>query len=138
MVNCTTRSQNLEGTWKFDEKFDLPVPQSGYDCAELIYETEEFKALFTAGDDSLADEYEEVTATAVNILNQIHPRDISTDQIDVETEFEIKMWLFRYEILSALNDGITNYTKSLEYVCDAYLEQLKERYEQLVGEPWDE
>ena len=105
MVNWTTRSQNLEGTWKFDDKFDLPVPTSGYDCAELIYETEEFKALFSAGHDALADEYEEVTATALNILSQIHPRDLSTEQLDEDVEFEIKMWLFKYEIVCSLQDG---------------------------------
>ena len=138
MVNWTTRSQNLEGTWKFDDKFDLPVPQSGYECAELIYETEEFKSLFTSGDDGLADEYEEVTATALNILSQIHPRDLSTDQLDHDSELEIKMWLFKYEILCSLQDGTTNTSSYYENICDVYLERLKERYEQLVKEPWHE
>ena len=138
MVNWTTESQNLEGTWKNDGNFDLPVPMSGYECTELIYEAEELKSLFSAGDDGLADEFERLTIASRDLLERTSPRDLSLGELDEDLVDEIKIWSFKNEILHALNNGGSNYSSSLESICDCYLDLLKERYEQLMGEPFDE
>ena len=138
MVNWTVISQKLEGTWKNDEKYDLPVPDSGYECMDLIHQAEDVLALFSYSDDSLADEYEMLTADAVNLLEQLSPRDISVADYDEDWQNSFKMWLFKTEIYHTVTvrDGLHgNYLKD---ICELYLKCLKERFHQLMGEEWEE
>ena len=138
MVNWTVISQQLEGTWKNDEKYDLPVPDSGYECMDLIHQTEDLVAMFSYGDDSLADEYEILTVDAVDLLEQLSPRDVSVADYQEDWQNSFKMWLFKTEIyhtIQARNELHANYLKD---ICKHYLDRLKERFEQLMGEEWEE
>ena len=138
MVNWTDSSQRLEGTWKHDEKYDLPVPDSGYECMDLIHQTEDLIALFDYGDDSLADEYEMLTADAVNLLEEITPRDVSVSNYDSDWTNSIKMWKIKNEIYHTATVRDELHGNYLKDVCELYLERLKERFHQLMGEEWEE
>ena len=138
MINWTDTSQQLEGTWKHDEKYDLPVPDSGYECMDLIHETEDLLALFNYSDDSLADEYEMLTADAVNLLEQLRPRDVSIGEYGWDWENSVKMWLFKTEIYHTATVRDELHANYLKDVCELYLKCLKERFEQLMGEEWEE
>ena len=138
MVNWTNRSQELEGTWKNDEKYDLPVPMSGYDCMGWIHETEDLLSLFNCGDDGIADEFEVINEDAVDLLEQLSPRIVSIQEYDPNWEDGVKIWLLRIEIchtIQARNELHSNYLKD---VCELYLELLKGRFKQLMGEEWEE
>ena len=138
MVNWTDFSQRLEGTWKDDNKYDLPVPDSGYECMDFIHETEDIVAMFDYGDDSLADEYEELTATAVNLLEEVSPRIISTLNFQKVWEDSVKMWKFKTEVYHTVQVGDELHGNYLKDICELYLERLKDRFGQLMGEKWEE
>ena len=138
MVNWTNQSQGLEGTWKNDEKYDLPVPDSGYDCMGWIHETEDLLSLFNCGTDSMADEFEIISGEAVDLLEQLSPRTVSIQDYSSDWENGVKIWLLKIEIchtIQARNELHANYLKD---VCELYLERLKERFNQLMGEKWEE
>ena len=138
MVNWTNRSQELEGTWKNDEKYDLPVPMSGYDCMGWIHETEDLLSLFNCGDDGIADEFGIINEDAVDLLEQLSPRVVSIQEYDPNWEDGVKIWLLRIEICHAIQARNELHSNYLKDVCELYLERLKERFHQLMGEEWEE
>ena len=138
MVNWTDLSQRMEGTWKNDGNYDLPVPDSGYECMNFIHETEDLVSMFDYGDDSLADEYEMLTADAVNLLEEVTPQCISTQNFQKVWEDSVKMWKFKTEIYHTVTVRDELHGNYLKDVCELYLERLKERFGQLMGEKWEE
>ena len=138
MVNWTVISQELEGTWKNDGKYDLPVPDSVYECMDLIHQTEDLVAMFSYGDDSLADEYETLTVDAVDLLEQLSPRDVSIADYAEDWKNSFKMWLLKTEIYHTATVRNELHANYLNEVCELYLERLKERFKQLMGEEWEE
>lgn len=138
MINWTDISTNLEGSWKSDGKFDLPVPESGYECMELIHKIEDLQGLFSYGDDSLADEYGLISEEAVDLLEELSPRDISIADYPSQWEDQVKLWLFRTAIYNAVRAPASDYSDHLKSISDHYLELLKNRFQQLMNEEYDE
>ena len=117
MINWTNISELLEGSWKSDGKFDLPVPESGYECMELIHKIEDLQGLFSYGDGSLADEYGLISEEAVDLLEELSPRDISIADYPSQWEDQVKLWLFRIAIYQAVRAPSSNRSDHLKNIC---------------------
>ena len=142
MVNWTKESEQLEGTWKFDEKYDLPVPDSGYECMDLIHEAEDILKWFDYDLGALYDEYDEIVSDGISLLEEMTPRCISTlEHNNVYNESwknSYKLWLFKNEVNLAAREPDTDHCNHLISACKCYLVLLKERFKQLMGETWEE
>ena len=138
MINWTNISELVEASWKSDGKFDLPVPESGYECMELIHKVEDLQGLFNYGDDSLADEYELISEEAVDLLEELTPRDISITDYPASWEDQVKLWLFRIAVYNSVRASSEVRSDHLKNVCSEYLERLKNRFQELMNEEYDE
>ena len=134
MINWMRESNEA---YSFNERSELPDPETELDCIDLIDQVKDLLYLFKV--DNIQYEYDNHISEACEILEELDPMTVTVNAYQEGWNDQVRMWLFRNEILTKLKCHPTDKESQnkLKDICDKYLDLLKEAYEEFMGEPFD-